>query len=210
MLARMAARIRFGLVWVGLLMAVVLALILPAIVAAHAEIKVATPAGGATVTTPVSEVSATYTEALDADSRLVVVDGDGVTIARGAVDPADDRRMVAKLDQAYVTGTFTVRSTAIALDGHVERATWTFTVAVPATPTPTPLCTDQCPGQSNPPPSPSAQTPSPTPAPTVAPSAGPQPSSPSGTSDAILPIVAALAIVVIGAGALLGRGRRAA
>jgi copper resistance protein C len=214
MLARMAARIRFGLVARGLLMAVALALVLPAVVAAHAEIKVATPADGATVTTPLSEVSATYTEALDADSRLVVVDGDGVTIARGAVDPADDQRMVAKLDQAYVAGTFTVHSTAIAVDGHIERATWTFTVAVPATPTPTPLCTDQCPGQSSPPPSPSAQVPSPTPsptlAPTVAPSAGPQPSSPNGTTDAILPIVAALAIVVIGAGALLGRGRRAA
>jgi methionine-rich copper-binding protein CopC len=206
----MTPRTRAWLVACGLVLVAMVAFGFPQLVAAHAEVKVATPAAGATVTTPVSEVSATYTESLDADSRLLVIDSDGVTIARGAVDPADDRRMVAKLDQADVAGTFTVRSTAIATDGHVERATWTFTVAVPVSPSPTPVCTDQCPGQSSTPPSPSPSVPPPTPATTSAPSASPQPSPSSGSaSDAILPIVAALAIILIGAGALLGRGRRA-
>ena len=205
----MTPRIRGRLVSSGLILVAVLVLGSPQSAAAHADVKVATPPDGATVTTPVSEVSATYTEALDADSRLLVIDADGVTIARGAVDPSDDQRMVAKLDQAYVSGTFTVRSTAIAPDGHVERVTWAFTVAVPATPAPTPVCTDQCPGQSSTAPSPSAPLPS-TRAPTVGPSPSPQPSSTGATGDAVLPIVAALAIILIGVGVLLGRGRRAA
>lgn len=208
-LPNVTPRIRTWLGACGLLLAAVVALGLPALVEAHADVKAATPAADATVTTAVSEVSATYTEPLDADSRLVVIDADGVTIARGAVDPKDDQRMVAKLDQAYVVGTFTVRSTAIATDGHVERATWTFTVAAPATPASTPVCTDQCPGQSSTPPSPSPAVPSPAPTATDAPSPSPQPSPGSGSAnDAILPIVAALAIILIGAGVLLGRGRR--
>lgn len=206
----MTPRTRACLVACGLVLVGMVASGFPQRVAAHAEVKVATPAAGATVTTPVSEVSATYTESLDADSRLLVVDADGVTIARGAVDPADDQRMVANLDQAYVAGTFTVRSTAIATDGHVERASWRFTVAAPVSPSPTPVCTDQCPGQSSTPPSPSPSIPPPTPTTTSAPSASPQPSPDSGSaSDAIMPILAALAIILIGAGALLARGRRA-
>ena len=35
-------------------------IVLPGVVAAHAEVKVATPADGATVSEPVAEVSATF------------------------------------------------------------------------------------------------------------------------------------------------------
>jgi len=188
------------------LIALVWMLALPAAVTAHAELVTATPAAGSTVTEPVSEVSATYSEDLTEDSRLGVLDQDGIRIAVGFVDPANKRRMVATLDQAYVAGTFTVRSTAIAEDGHVERTQWTFTIAVPATPSPTPA------GQSSAPAPSATPTAGPTATPTAsaAPSASPAPGSNTGSgTDVILPIIAALAIITIGAGLLLSRGRRA-
>jgi methionine-rich copper-binding protein CopC len=188
------------------LIALVWMLALPTAVTAHAELVTATPAAGSTVTEPVSEVSATYSEDLTEDSRLGVLDQDGVRIAVGFVDPANKRRMVATLDQAYVAGTFTVRSTAIAEDGHVERTQWTFTIAVPATPSPTPA------GQSSAPAPSATPTAGPTATPTAsaAPSASPAPGSNTGSgTDVILPIIAALAIITIGAGLLLSRGRRA-
>jgi methionine-rich copper-binding protein CopC len=188
-----------------LLTGAVFALAVPGIASAHAEVVTATPAAGSTVTEPVSEVVVTYSEDLTDDSRLGVLDENGVRISVGRVDPADGRRMVATFDQPLVAGTFTVRSTAIATDGHLERTQWTFTVAVPATATPTQA------GQSSAP-APSA---SPTAAPKSSASAAPTPAaSPapgSGTgswTDVILPIIAGLAIITIGAGYLLSRGRR--
>jgi copper resistance protein C len=202
----MNVRIEHWRLRLTLLAGLVLALAMPPAAAAHAELVKATPADGAIVTTPVSEVSATYSEDLTQDSRLGVLDQDGVRIAVGMVDPNDKRRMVATLDQAYVAGTFTVRSTAIAEDGHVERVQWSFTIAVPATPTATPVCTDQCPGQSSTPPTaPPTTIPSSVPTPTAAPAPGP---TSSGGGDVILPIIAALAIVTIAGALLLGRGRR--
>jgi copper resistance protein C len=187
----------------GLVLA--LALAMPSAASAHAELVKATPPDGTTVTTPVSEVSATYSADLTQDSRLGVLDQDGVRIAVGMVDPDDKRRMVATLDQAYVAGTLTVRSTAIADDGHVERTQWTFTIAVPATPTATPVCTDQCPGQSSTRPTASPTTsPSAVPTPPASPASGP---TSSGGGDVILPIIAALAIVATAGALLLGRGR---
>jgi hypothetical protein len=178
----------------------------PAAVMAHAELVTATPAAGSTVTQPVSEVSATYSEDLTEDSRLGVLDQDGVRIAVGFVDPANKRRMVATLDQAYVAGTFTVRSTAIADDGHVERTEWTFTIAVPATPSATPAGQSSAPVSTEPSASPTESAP-PTASPT--PTASPAPGSTgSAGGDVILPIIAALAIITIGAGFLLSRGRQ--
>jgi methionine-rich copper-binding protein CopC len=185
-----------------LLIGAVFALAIPAIASAHAEVVKATPAAGSTVTEPVSEVVVTYTEDLTDDSRLGVLDENGVRIAVGRVDPANKRRMVATLDPAVSAGTFTVRSTAIAGDGHIERTEWTFTVAVPATPSPTTA------EQSSPP---ATSEPSATPGPTAspAPTASPPPGSGTGSgTDVIVPIIAALAIVTIGAGFLLSRGRR--
>jgi methionine-rich copper-binding protein CopC len=178
---------------------------MPAAVAAHAELVRATPAAGSTVSEPVSEVSATYSEDLTDDSRLDVLDQDGARIAVGRVDPADKRRMVATLDPAVLAGTFTVRSTAISTDGHPERTQWTFTVAVPATPSPTSA------GQSSAPAPSASPTAGPSATPTAAPtpSASPAPGSNTGSgTDVIVPIIAALAIITIGTGFLLSRGRR--
>jgi copper resistance protein C len=178
---------------------------MPAVAAAHAEVVRATPAADSTVTEPVPEVSVTYSEDLTDDSRLGVLDQNGTRIAVGRVDPANDRRMVATLDPAVEAGRFTVRSTAISTDGHVERTQWTFTVAVPATPSPTPA------GESSSPPPSEAPTAEPTATATGSPtpSASPAPGSNTGSgSDVILPIIVGLAIITIGAGFLLSRGRR--
>jgi copper resistance protein C len=184
------------------LIGAVSALAVPAIAAAHAELVEATPAAGSIVTEPVSEVSAIYSEDLTDESRLGVLDENGVRIAVGRVDPANRRRMVATLDPAVVAGTFTVRSTAIATDGHLERTQWTFTVAVPVTPRPTPAGQSSAPATSEP-----SATPEPTASPT--PTASPAPGSDAGSgSDVILPIIAGLAIITIGAGLLLSRSRR--
>lgn len=172
----------------------------PAVVAAHAEVVKATPAAGSTVPEPVSEVVVTYSEDLTDDSRLGIRDESGTRIAVGTVDPANRRRMVATLEPAVATGTITVNSQAISTDRHIERTRWTFTVAVPASPTPASQ-------SSAPAPSEPRTTPEPTAAPSPAASPAPGSDATSDT-DVILPIVAALAIITIGAGFLLSRGRR--
>jgi methionine-rich copper-binding protein CopC len=181
---------------------------LPGLAAAHAELVRAIPADGETVSEPVTIISGRYTEDLTADSNLRIVDAAGTIIATGRVDPGDARLMVARPATPLTAGTYTVRSTAIsAVDEHPERVTWTFTVAIPATPSPTPVPSASAPAQSTSPTSSPTETPSP--ALTPSPSASPAPGdSAASLSDVALPIVAALAIVLIGTGALLSRGRR--
>lgn len=176
-------------------------------VAAHAELVRAIPADGETVTEPVTVVGGTYSQDLAGDSRLEIKDAAGGTVATGAIDPNDARRMIARPDAPLTTGTYTVESTAIsAEDGDLERATWTFTVAVPASPSATP---EPSPTPSSESPS-AAPSPSPTETPSASPAASPPPTTPtSGGGDALLPIIAALAVVAIGAGFLLSRSRRA-
>jgi methionine-rich copper-binding protein CopC len=178
----------------------VFALAFPALASAHAEFVTATPAAGSTVTEPVSEISAIYSEDLTDDSRLGILNEDGARIAVGRVDPTNKRRMVATLDPAVSGGTFTVRSSAFSTDGHLEKTQWAFTVAVPASATPRA-------GGSSAPATSEPSAPEPTASPT--PAASPSPGSGAGSgSDVILPIIAALAIIAIGAGLLLSRGRR--
>jgi methionine-rich copper-binding protein CopC len=178
--------------------------LLPAFVSAHAELVRAIPADGATATEPVTFVSGRYSEDLAADSNLRILDAAGATVGTGGVDPNDDRVMIARPDAPLTSGTFTVQSTTIsAVDGYPDRATWSFTVDVPATPSPT-----AAPTGSAPPPS-SEPTSTPTPAPTAAPTPSPPPADQTAsTADLAVPIVAALALVTIGAGFLLRRGRR--
>jgi len=200
----MTPRIRGGRFWRGLVMAGLLALALPMAVTAHAELVRADPADGEVLSTPVTTVSARYSEDLINGSRLVIKDTSGATVGTGNVDPGNDRRMIARLDRALTGGSFTVESTARSADGHVERTTWSFRVAVPPTkslPTPSPTASASAEPTATEAPTPSASgSPSPT--------ASPAPIDPvSGTGDVLLPIIAALAIVAVGAGFLLNRSR---
>jgi len=188
-------------------------LTLPAIVLAHAELKTASPAAKSTVTEPVEVISGRYTEAMKADgSSLIVKDAAGATVAKGTVDPADEKRMVATPATPLDSGVYAVAWTAVATDGHVERGKWTFTVAVAATPSPTPIPTAAPTVALSAQPSalPSA-APTPvgvTPVPSIVPT--PAPSATGGTSgsagDVVLPIVVAL--IVLGAGAVYLLTRR--
>ncbi|MGK2850716.1 MAG: copper resistance CopC family protein [Candidatus Limnocylindrales bacterium] len=188
----------------GALIATVLLLVsLPATVGAHAALDTATPADGATVEGNPAEVAGTYTQSLETDgSSLQLRDSGGTVIATGGVDPADDHRLVIADLPPLAAGEYEVRSTTLsAEDGEVVRATWTFTVtAAAASPTPAP--------SAEPTLAPSAD---PTAAPTA--TAAPTPTDheiPTGASDsdAILPIIAGLAIVLIAGVVLLGRRGR--
>ena len=195
-------RVRLGV----LVITVLGSLGLASAVSAHAEVETATPAQGSTATEPVVQIVVTYSEALTADSRLGIYDSSNGRMAVGMPDPADDHQMVATLDPALTSGTYTVKSTSIsAQDGDVDRQQWTFTVSVPATPEPTPVCTDECAGQPS---GGSTAVPTAAPSPTVAPSASPSPdTSGASTSDAIIPIIAALALIALAGVFLVGRGR---
>lgn len=185
------------------LLALLFAVLAPAIVAAHAELVTATPADGATVEGTPPELAATFTEPLLPDSTLSIRDGAGTRLAVGGVDPADERRLVIDPVPALAAGTYEMRWSAFTADGHLERGTWSFTVTdpppsdPPATAAPT-----EAPSAS---PAPSASD-APSPSPDA--SSTPAPSDPAGGDGAaiLLPILAALAIV--GGGALLLLGRR--
>lgn len=189
----------------ALLAAAAVFLLLPAAVAAHAELDVPTPADGATVEGPPAEVAGTYTQAVDPDgSSLVLRDAANAVVARGGVDPADDHRMVIADLPDLAPGAYLVQSVTIsAEDDELDRATWSFTVEAAPTPAPTAAPTAV-------PSATAAPTAEPTPNVTVTPS-GPitPPEDPTGsTADVFLPIIAGLAIVLIAAAVLLSRRSR--
>lgn len=214
MLPAMRARIH-GSRLRALLIASFVVLAVPGSAVAHAELVRAIPADGETFTEPVTVISGRYSEDMKGNSNLEVLDGSGATVASGGIDPNDPRRLVARPSSPLGDGTYTVKSTTIsAEDGDIDRMEWTFTVAVaasasptaaPSSAEPTPICTDLCPGQ------PSGGEPvTPSPADTGGPSptASPAPTdTSSGSNDVILPIIAALAIVAVGAGFLVNRNR---
>lgn len=203
-----------------------LALVVPGPVAAHAALDVATPAAGATVTGPPSEVSGTFTQDMDpAGSSIELRDADGTVIATGGVDPANARRMVIADLPQLAAGEYEVRWTTLSSeDGELDRDTWAFTVAAPPTdaPTPTPEPTPEptaspttsatSPASSAPasdepsspePASPEPASPEASPSPLISPAGG---EDTPGAMDAVLPIV--LALIVVGGAALYLLTRR--
>ncbi|HET8785859.1 MAG TPA: copper resistance protein CopC, partial [Candidatus Limnocylindrales bacterium] len=157
----MTSRIRGARLRVAAVIASFVIFMVPGSTLAHAELVRSIPADGETVTEPVTVVSATYSQDLAANSKLLVKDASGATVATGAVDPGNARRMIARPSSPLENGAYEVQSTSISADdGDIERLEWTFTVAVATSPSateqpsgsvePTPICTDQCPGQASP------------------------------------------------------------
>jgi methionine-rich copper-binding protein CopC len=104
----------------------------PALALAHAELVTATPVPGSIVKVAPTELVATFTEALDGSkSSLEVRDASGAAVASGGADilAADEVTMTLPLP-ALANGTYEVRWTAAAQDGHIERGTYEFTVSV--------------------------------------------------------------------------------
>ena len=191
---------------VGSLIATFVILAVPGSALAHAELQRSIPDNGETLTDPVTVVTGTYSQDLAANSKLLVKDASGATVATGTVDPGNVRRMVARPDAPLENGTYEVQSTSVSADdGDIERVQWTFTVAVAASPSPTEVPSVSAGTSSSPEATPSVV---PSASATEAPSPSPAPGdSTSDSSNVILPIIAALAIVAIGGVYLLNRNR---
>jgi len=174
---------------------------MPLVALAHAELESASPPDGAVLDSPPSEILLTFTEALDpVKSHMELIGPDGSEVASGVVDPDNDKSM--RIDPPELApGAYGIRSTAFAAhDGTLKREVLTFTITAPS-PTPTATPTPPPSASATPSPSPSA---SPSASPSPAPSAG-GPTSASG-ADVLLPILAALFVVVL-LGTMLLRGR---
>jgi methionine-rich copper-binding protein CopC len=181
--------------------------LVPGLVLGHAELETPTPADKSVVTEPVAEVSGIYSEAMKPDgSSLVVKDANGTQVAKGSVDPEDDTRMVATPTTPLGNGTYTVESTTLANDGDIEHATWTFTVAIAASPSPTAVASAAASAVASAATSPVAATPVATVAP--APSSSADGTAAGSSGDVILPIVVALIVLGAGAAYLLTRRNR--
>ena len=181
-----------------ILLVAALALAFPAGVSAHAELETADPPDGAVLSAPPAEIVLTFSEGLDASkSSLTLHDPSGTKIADGAIDPAAPDTMRLVPPSSLAPGTYEIRWTAAAADGHVENDTLHFELTAPP-PSPTP----------SPTPAPSATpSPSPTPSPTATPAPSPSTSPTGGTgTDQLLPILAALVVIGVLGGMLL-RGR---
>ena len=192
----------------ALLTGALLVMLLPAVVVAHAELDTSTPADGATVPSPfVGPIVLDFTEALADGSEADLLGPAGGAGASAEVDLAG-ARMTFEFAAALDPGEYEVRWTGVALDGHVDRGTFGFTVA-PALPTPEPT------PEPTPTPAASVTAPAETPAPaTVEPSVPPGPSpsvdggETAGSADVLLPIIVALLVVGAGAVYLLTRRNR--
>lgn len=190
----------------AILLSAGLAIVLfPGLVAAHADLVTATPADKSTETQPVTDVSGIYSEAMSPNgSSILVKDASGSTVAQGTVDPAKNTRMEATPATPLGTGAYSVQWTSVALDGHLLRGTWTFTVAVPFTAAPTSVASAAPSAVATP----TASVPSPSTGPTPAPSGTGTTTSDPG--DVALPIIVALIVLGAGAAYLLSRRNRPA
>jgi methionine-rich copper-binding protein CopC len=190
----------------GFVVAVLLAaLALPLVALAHAELESASPPDGAVLDSPPTEIVLTFTEALNVPkSHMELIGPDGKQVAAGVVDP-DNEKSERNVPPELAPGAYEIRSTAVAAhDGALKREVLTFTITAPS-PTPTEPPTPAPSASATPSPSPSA---SPSAVPSAAPSAAPSAGgdSTASTGDVLLPIIAALVVVLL-LGAMLVRSR---
>lgn len=185
--------------------AILVALLVPPSVSAHAELQSSDPAQGATVPSPFSgPVVLTFTESLAVGSKADLYGPGHQLVASATIDAGT---MTIPMSGALAPGDYTVEWVSIADDGDLLRGTVAFTVAAAASPAPS----------SEPPASASAEststaTSSPSAAATAAASPAPSSATPGDTgsgSDVILPIVIALIVAAAGAYFLVRRNRPA-
>ena len=187
-----------------------LILLLPTTVLAHAELETSTPAAESMVDAPFTDpIVMTFSESVVGDSGARLRDSaSGDVVA--ATSEVDGDTITLTPDEPLAEGEYEVEWTAIADDGHIERGTIRFTVVTAATPeptaspTPTPVAsaTPAASASATPPPSP---TPSPAPTLAASPSGG-DPGATGGSNDVLLPIVLG-ALLVGGLAVLLFRRR---
>jgi methionine-rich copper-binding protein CopC len=205
----------------GLLLvaATTLVLLLPGLVAAHAELETSSPKDTELVPGTPAEIWGTYSEAVKVEgSSLVLQDAaSGKELARGGVDPDDDKRMVITPVPELALGDYIVKSTTVSADDNdIDREQWIFTVVaveaptfIPSpsvTPTATPAPTPSTSASASPSASASA---SPTAAPSLSPTPAPSPSGSGSTTgsgtDVLLPILVVLVLLAVLGGYLYTR-----
>jgi len=177
-----------------MLVSLVIAGVLPAIVAAHAELVSSTPAAGSVVEAPLAAVVLTFDEAVVGNSSFSVVDTSGAVVATGGPDPAQPTVMRASLPP--LAGAFEVKWTSVAEDGDIEHGTFTFTVVAP---TPPPASATPITSAS---PTVSAEASS-APSPTASP--GPADAGNGSDTDVLVPIAVVGILVGVGLGWFLRR-----
>jgi hypothetical protein len=188
---------------VGALFVLLLIVATPATALGHAELETSSPAAGDVVDSPFEgPIVLNFTEALADGSEADLLGPDGSTIGAAIVD-GPEAQMTIELDGPLDPGEYEIQWTGIAADGHVERGTFTFSVAPPAaTPTPTPEATPTPEPSASATPTPASPSPQPTPSPSPTPD-----SATAGTADVLIPIIVALVLVVGGGAYLLTRRR---
>jgi methionine-rich copper-binding protein CopC len=98
---------------------------------AHSRVKETVPADGATVTTPVSEVTLTFNESVHQKFSSVVVSGPGgVSYSRGHVRVVDN--VVHQSVYPLRSGAYAVGWRVVSADDHPVQGRSGFTVALPA------------------------------------------------------------------------------
>ena len=118
---------RLGL---GLVLACLAVLALPALALGHDELVGSDPADGATLPTTPYTLTATFDEELAAaGSSILVQNSAGTIFAAGTVSTADDKVMTAELPH-LPPGEYVVRWTAVTVDDQaVEHGSFTFAIA---------------------------------------------------------------------------------
>ncbi len=221
-MSRRSSRANARIAGVAALIALALALVLPASVLGHAGIESADPAPDSTIPETPELVTADFTERLDpAMSSLTLAAPDGSIVATGGVAADDpEARQMTLRPPTLQPGRYTVQWTAVTPDdGAVEQGTYAFTIVVPtpaptrspaptapATPAPTPTPGPSASAAATASPGPSAAASASgaeSPAASGSPAASPQPGTggaENGVSAIVIAIVAALvATVAIGA-----------
>lgn len=183
------------------LAAVLLVLAAPMVIFGHAELDTSDPAEGAAVEAPFAgPIVMTFTEDLGSESTAKLVDGAGDVSSTTKIAGAT---LTLTPGAALPEGSYQVRWTSAADDGHVERGTIRFTIVAAATPEPT--ATPAPPASASPTPiaTPSASA---QPSSAASPAAGSDASGTSGSGgDVILPIIVGALLVGALAAFLLRR-----
>jgi methionine-rich copper-binding protein CopC len=112
------------------LVGLLLALLVPATVGAHAVLVKSSPARRAVVTTPPPRVELVFNERLEpAYSTVSVSTADNRRVDDGkvAVGPEDPRRLSVGLPPVQA-GMYTVKFRVLSVDGHIVEGTFAFEV----------------------------------------------------------------------------------
>lgn len=197
----------------GLIAAVAAAIVLSLLVApaalGHAELVSASPGPDETVEMSPAELVTRFSQDLDPSrTRLEVRSAGGERVANGGEPGATKRQFLLRLPD-LAPGDYEVRWTSFSSeDGELARGSYTFTVGGAPTPSPTPAAspTPSASSEPSPTPGPTSTTATPPASPIPSPSAAPTDPS-SDAESVVIPIAAALLVVVILGGWLL-RGRR--